>query len=154
MKLFFEYRNRRTKLNLNAPLRHEVKVEQEATSKAVEDDRKYEIQCCIVRIMKARKKINFNNLMTEVIAQLKHRFQPQIPVIKKAVDTLIDKDYLERDANDRNTFSYIAWKSLALKKLFMKSSTDKIVLYNKFLMFKQSEFFLVYLAEKYFVCIY
>jgi len=58
--------------------------------------------------MKARKKINFNNLMTEVIAQLKHRFQPQIPVIKKAVDTLIDKDYLERDANDRNTFSYIA----------------------------------------------
>ena len=103
-----EYRNRKPRVNINVPLRTEAKNEQKEVLKSVDDDRKYEIQCCIVRVMKSRKKLEHNVLTTEVIDQLKHRFKPKITIIKKGIDTLIDKEYLARDNEDRNLYTYLA----------------------------------------------
>lgn len=56
--------------------------------------------------MKARKALKHNKLIDEVITQSKQRFSPSIQVIKKCIEILIDKQYLERRANDE--YSYIA----------------------------------------------
>lgn len=78
----------------------------ESSQKAVEEDRKFYLQAVIVRIMKARKVLKHNSLIEEVITQSKQRFLPSIHIIKKCIEILIDKQYLERRSNDE--YSYIA----------------------------------------------
>jgi cullin 1 len=42
-------------------------------------------------------------LIQEVTASISTKFIPKIPEIKKAIDHLIDKEYLERDENSTDT---------------------------------------------------
>lgn len=67
----------------------------------MEADRKHEIEAAIVRIMKARKKLQHNVLVSEVTEMLKKRFLPNPQIIKKRIEGLIDREYLARDPVDR-----------------------------------------------------
>lgn len=74
----------------------------------VEEDRKPQIEAAIVRIMKARKVLDHNGIITEVSRQLSGRFLPNPAVIKKRIESLIERDFLERDENDRKMYKYLA----------------------------------------------
>ncbi|ODN04879.1 Cullin-1 [Orchesella cincta] len=100
------YKNKRFKVNLMQPLKTEVKIEDEKTQASVEDGRLMECQAAIVRIMKARKFLEHQNLLSEVISQLNHRFKPSIPLIKKSIDILIEREYLGRKEGEHNTYEY------------------------------------------------
>jgi len=58
--------------------------------------------------MKARKIIKHNNLVQEVIEQSKNRFTPNVPMIKKCIEALMEKQYVERTPNTQDEYSYIA----------------------------------------------
>ena len=58
--------------------------------------------------MKARKTMKNQALIQEVIQQISQRFTPKIPDIKKAIDHLLEKEYIERVEGTRDTFAYVA----------------------------------------------
>ncbi|CAD5230943.1 unnamed protein product [Bursaphelenchus okinawaensis] len=88
--------------------RGETEPERKETRDKVNDDRKHEIEAAIVRIMKARKRSLHNDLITEVTNQLKIRFMPDPSVIKKRIESLIEREYLKRDDNDHRLYHYVA----------------------------------------------
>ncbi|KAG1745820.1 Cullin-domain-containing protein [Suillus paluster] len=102
------FRSKKIRVNLNQPIKAEVKAESSEVLKTVDEDRKYVIQATIVRIMKARKTMKNQPLIQEVISQISQRFAPKIPDIKKAIDTLLEKEYIERVDGTRDTFAYVA----------------------------------------------
>lgn len=86
----------------------ENEPERRKTKDKVEEDRKHEIEAALVRIMKARKKLTHNTLIMEVTEQLRTRFLPSPVLIKKRIECLIEREYLARTPEDRNTYNYVA----------------------------------------------
>jgi len=76
--------------------------------KKVEEDRKHLIEAAIVRTMKARKNMQHANLIAEVTKQLQSRFRPYPLTIKKRIESLIEREYLERSGTDRKVYNYLA----------------------------------------------
>jgi len=108
--LNFDFTSKRAKFKITAVTQKEVQQasEVEQTHSSVEEDRKLYVQAAVVRIMKARKVIKHTKLVEEVIHQSKNRFSPSIPMIKKCIEALIEKGYLERTKDGSDEYSYIA----------------------------------------------
>ncbi|CAK9277004.1 unnamed protein product [Sphagnum jensenii] len=86
----------------------ESEPEKQETRQKVEEDRKPQIEAAIVRIMKARRLLDHNNIISEVTKQLQARFLPNPAVIKKRIESLIEREFLERDSVDRKLYRYLA----------------------------------------------
>lgn len=86
----------------------ESEPERRETRNKVDEDRKHEIEAAIVRIMKSRKRMPHNILVTEVTEQLKSRFLPSPVIIKKRIEGLIEREYLARTPEDRKVYTYVA----------------------------------------------
>jgi cullin 3 len=82
-------------------------AERQDTKKRIDDERGHSIEAAIVRIMKQRKELTHQNLMTETIQQLSQRFQPDVNMIKKKIEALIDREYLERGPDESRPAYYI-----------------------------------------------
>ncbi|CAA7015680.1 unnamed protein product [Microthlaspi erraticum] len=100
----FTDRMRRIKVSL-PPMDERKKVLED-----VDKDRRYAIDAAVVRIMKSRKVLPHQQLVSECVALLSKMFKPDIRMIKKQIEDLISRDYLERNTDNPipNTFKYLA----------------------------------------------
>ena len=62
------------------------------------------LAAAIVRTMKARKVLSHSLLISELLQQLKFPVTP--PDLKKRIESLIDREYLERESN--SSYRYLA----------------------------------------------
>ena len=104
-----------------------------STTERVFQDRQYQIDAAVVRIMKMRKTLSHNLLVSELYNQLKFPvkvrtstrppsrcvclslsvsepglFPLQPGDLKKRIESLIDRDYMERDKESPNQYHYVA----------------------------------------------
>ena len=80
--------------------------ENEAIRESVRADRYHQIDAMIVRILKTRKKLPHSELVNEVVAKL--QFPANNHDLKKRIESLIDREYVERDEDDRDVYHYVA----------------------------------------------
>ncbi|KAJ1462111.1 Cullin [Pelagophyceae sp. CCMP2097] len=80
----------------------------DAVANGIEQGRRHMTEATVVRIMKARKTLKHNDLIAEVTRQLANRFHPQPHFIKKCVEALIEREYLERSEADCRLYTYLA----------------------------------------------
>jgi len=77
----------------------------------VEKERFFKLQAAIVRIMKSKKTMTHNDLTVETTTQVSKWFAPKITAIKKAIEYLIEQEYIRRTSDDNPTarkYEYIA----------------------------------------------
>ncbi|CAF3325891.1 unnamed protein product [Rotaria sp. Silwood2] len=102
------FRSKKIRLNLNVPCKSIEQQDNENLYRTIDDDRRAIIQAAIVRIMKARQTLKYVLLVQEVIQQLSSRFELRIPMIKKCIDIVIEKEYIERHPNEHDILRYLA----------------------------------------------
>lgn len=98
---------KRTRININVPVKKEEKADAENTHVEIDKDRSLVVQAAIVRVMKTKKRLNHNNLLSEVTTQLIPLFKPNIPMLKKNVEVLIEKEFLGRVEGEKDEYVYI-----------------------------------------------
>ncbi|XP_061691117.1 cullin-4B isoform X1 [Syngnathoides biaculeatus] len=101
-----DFKHRLFRIKINQIQMKETVEEQASTTERVFQDRQYQIDAAIVRIMKMRKTLSHNLLMSEVYNQLKFPVKPAD--LKKRIESLIDRDYMERDKENPNQYNYVA----------------------------------------------
>ncbi|KAJ8923549.1 hypothetical protein NQ315_010127 [Exocentrus adspersus] len=101
-----EFTNKLFRIKINQIQMKETTEEQKATEERVFQDRQYQIDAAIVRIMKMRKTLSHNLLISELYLQLKFPVKPAD--LKKRIESLIDRDYMERDKDNPNQYNYVA----------------------------------------------
>ena len=94
------------RIKINTVQLKETPAENKETHERVAADRNYETQAAIVRILKARKRITHSELVAETIRVTKNRGTLDVSGIKKNIDRLIEKEFLERE--DDGMYAYIA----------------------------------------------
>lgn len=114
IKLNLDFSSKRTKFKI-AVVQRDTQYQQireqnesEQTHSSIDEDRKLYIQAAIVRVMKSRKSAKHNQLIQEVIGLTKNHFTPSVPMIKKCIEILIEKQYLERKSNASDEYKYVA----------------------------------------------
>lgn len=101
-----EFVNKLFRIKINTIQAKEQQDEVQKTHEEVFRDREYQVDAAVVRIMKARKRLSHTMLMSEVMSQL--RFPAQNADIKKRIESLIERDYLERDPDENAFYRYLA----------------------------------------------
>ena len=82
--------------------------ETKRTTNSIEQDRKHALDAAIVRVMKAKKELMYEQLKTATIDAVKNHFVPEVSMIKQRIAVLVEQEYLTRDEDDMNKYIYLA----------------------------------------------
>ena len=88
--------------------KEEEKKESNQSLDTFQLSRKCLLEAAIVRVMKSNKTLEHNVLITEVIKQVQGRCSVEVGQIKKCIESLIEKEYLERDSDCNSKYKYMS----------------------------------------------
>lgn len=100
------FSDKQYRIKVNTVQLRETPEEQAQTNERVNQDRQHQIDAAAVRVMKTRKRLSHQLLVSEVFKQL--RFSASPADIKRRIESLIEREYLERDPSDPQSYRYLA----------------------------------------------
>eukprot|EP00818_Percolomonas_sp_WS_P004924 CAMPEP_0117445226 /NCGR_PEP_ID=MMETSP0759-20121206/5679_1 /TAXON_ID=63605 /ORGANISM="Percolomonas cosmopolitus, Strain WS" /LENGTH=754 /DNA_ID=CAMNT_0005237381 /DNA_START=439 /DNA_END=2703 /DNA_ORIENTATION=- len=101
-----KFKSQKIKLKILPVVKKEDDDEQKQTKSKIDEERKWVMDAVIVRIMKMRRKMHHRSLILEVTEQLQNRFMPPPDSVKKRIESLIEREYIQREG--RSTYLYRA----------------------------------------------
>ncbi|KAL5004108.1 hypothetical protein ScPMuIL_017564 [Solemya velum] len=109
-----DFKHKLFRIKINQIQMKETQDENTSTTERVFQDRQYQVDAAIVlkqlksvyQIMKTRKSLTHNLLISELYNQLKFPVKPAD--LKKRIESLIDRDYMERDKDNAIQYHYVA----------------------------------------------
>ncbi|KAI1716326.1 cullin family domain-containing protein [Ditylenchus destructor] len=101
-----DFNDRLHRIRISQVQMRETEAEHQQTEEQIFQDRQYQIDAAVVRIMKMRKTITHNMLMSELFNQL--RFPTKPADLKKRIESLIEREYMNRDKEDAQLYHYVA----------------------------------------------
>eukprot|EP00347_Sterkiella_histriomuscorum_P008775 403343805 len=103
-----DYNSKLRRININKTIRSQehVQEEQKETEDRVREDRRFQIDAATTKIMKEHKLLAHNDLMQKLFEYLK--FPIDATTLKARIESLIEKDYLKRNATDSSIYEYVA----------------------------------------------
>jgi len=90
--------------NNNTFLKHESQLSKAKTH----EDRVLKIEATLVRVMKARGVLSLQSLTAETTKQLVKWFKPDAKLIKKRIESLMERGFMKRDDEDQTKLHYCA----------------------------------------------
>lgn len=94
------------RVRINQIQSKETVEENKRTNDQVLQDRQYQIDAALVRVMKSRKQLAHKLLVQEVMQQLK--FNIKASDLKKRIESLIEREYLARADGQQDVYNYLA----------------------------------------------
>jgi len=94
------------RIKINTVQIKETVEENRETNEQIFQDRQLQVDAAIVRIMKAKKELTHGELMATLFEHLNFPMSP--PDLKKRIEHLIDRDFIERDPESANRYRYLA----------------------------------------------
>lgn len=101
-----QFKHKLCRIKINQVQLKETVEENVATNERVFQDRQYQVDAAIVRIMKMRRSLPHNLLLSECLGQLRFHIKPAD--LKKRIESLIDRDYIRRSKENSSIYEYIA----------------------------------------------
>ena len=101
-----DFKHKMMRIKINTIQIQETVEENDQVHQSVHRDRQYQIDAAIVRVMKMRRLLAHSLLVSELYTQLKFPVKPAD--IKKRVESLIERDYLEREPDNPSMYRYLA----------------------------------------------
>eukprot|EP01098_Paradermamoeba_levis_P004029 TRINITY_DN1762_c0_g1_i1.p1 TRINITY_DN1762_c0_g1~~TRINITY_DN1762_c0_g1_i1.p1 ORF type:complete len:801 (+),score=323.09 TRINITY_DN1762_c0_g1_i1:173-2575(+) len=71
-------------------------------------ERGFLIDCAMVKIMKTNRKMQWQKLQVAVVNEVRSFFNPTTQILKRKLEDLIERKFIERDPTDHNTLLYIS----------------------------------------------
>ncbi|KAJ8515287.1 hypothetical protein ONZ45_g7267 [Pleurotus djamor] len=103
-----DFSDARAKVHINSIQAKVTVDESKSTHALIDGERMHSIDAAVVRIMKANKEMKLEKIVQETVDSLQRHFIPDVPSIKRQIESLVDREYLCRDAQDKKLFRYLA----------------------------------------------
>ncbi|OJT08512.1 Cullin-4 [Trametes pubescens] len=103
-----DFTDARFQVHINSIQAKETPEETKRTQSSIEADRKHALDAAIVRVMKGKKELAYEQLKTATIEAVRKHFVPEVSMIKQRITSLVEQEYLRRDEHDMNRYIYVA----------------------------------------------
>eukprot|EP00998_Keelungia_sp_KM082_P005544 NODE_185_length_2391_cov_79.549912_g180_i0.p1 GENE.NODE_185_length_2391_cov_79.549912_g180_i0~~NODE_185_length_2391_cov_79.549912_g180_i0.p1 ORF type:complete len:747 (+),score=212.89 NODE_185_length_2391_cov_79.549912_g180_i0:78-2318(+) len=103
-----DFKSKLFKVKISQVVQKETDQEAKDTRSKVQEERQYHIDAAIVRVMKSRKQEEHRLLVLELVKIFSGKFTPSPDDIKRRIEDLIAREYLERAPDCRSRYVYKA----------------------------------------------
>ncbi|KAI4369570.1 hypothetical protein MLD38_017995 [Melastoma candidum] len=104
---YFEFNSKFTDKMASIKIPPPPVAKSKKATEGVNKDCRWTIDASIVRIMKSQKVMAQKELVKECVKELGHMFKPELKMIKKRIEGLMARYFLERDSQDPELLRYL-----------------------------------------------
>ncbi|KAL7721376.1 Cullin-2 [Entamoeba marina] len=101
------FKAHKSKVVLPIPKPIQIQQETKEEEKEINAQRVGLIEANIVRFMKRNRRMVHNELIQAVVTSLSSRFRPPLPLVKKTIESLIEREYMARSDVRKDEYVYV-----------------------------------------------